>query len=58
MTKITVGELIKELLKLPSDKTVKLSVNYDNCDHMQDLNCVYFDDGISWIVLSGERGNR
>ena len=56
MTKITVRELIKELLELPLDKTVKLSVNYDNCDHMQDLKCAYHDKGISWIVLSGERG--
>ena len=54
MTKsLTVGELIKELSKLPQDKTVKLSVNYDHCDHVQTLKRAYYDEGISWIVLSG-----
>ena len=53
MTKITVGELIKELSRLPSDKTVKLSVNYDHCDHMQNLTEVYCYEKIDWIVLKG-----
>lgn len=53
MTKITVGELIKELMKLPVDKTVKLSVTYDNCDHVQTLKRAYYDKSISWIVLQG-----
>ena len=59
MNKITVGELIKELEKLDKDKPVELSVNYDNCDHIQDL--CYVDDfkdslcgGKGWVTLIGK----
>lgn len=54
MTKITVGKLIKELSKLPKDKTVELSVNYDNCDHIQSLKRIYHNKDIDWIILSGK----
>ena len=56
MTKqgMTVGELIKELKKLDKDKPVEVSVNYDNCDHVQKLCSVYdFKDsyfGDGWVT--------
>lgn len=59
MTKqgMTVGELIKELEKLDKDKPVEVSVNYDNCDHVQKLCSVYdFKDsyfGDGWVTLIG-----
>lgn len=48
-----VKDLKETLNELSDDLEVKLSVTYDNCDHVQKLKCVYFDEGISWIVLSG-----
>lgn len=54
---MTVNDLIKKLEKLDKDKPVKVSVNYDNCDHIQklgsvyDFNDSYFDKG--WITLIG-----
>lgn len=54
---MTVGELIKELEKLDKDKPVEVSVNYDNCDHVQSLCSVYdFKDsyfGDGWVTLIG-----
>ena len=37
------------------DKTVELSVHYDNCDHIQPLGEVYVADSeiIDWITLRG-----
>lgn len=55
MTEITVGELIKELSKIPKDKIVELNVNYDNCNHIQDLKEIYYNENYDWIVLSGKR---
>jgi len=59
--KITVKELAYNLSILIErgfgDYTVELSVNYDNCDHLQSLkevyvceNCKYTD----WITLRGK----
>ena len=59
MTKkgMTVGKLIKELEKLDKDKPVEISVNYDNCNHIQKLCSVYdFNDsylGDGWVTLRG-----
>lgn len=54
---MTVGQLIKELEKLDKDKPVEVSVNYDNCDHIQKLESVYdFNDsyfGDGWVTLIG-----
>ena len=53
--RFTVGELIEELEKLPKQLTVELSVNYDNCNHIQPLGEVYSSKSkyIDWIVLMG-----
>ena len=48
-----VDELIKELEKLPKNLTVKLSVNYDHCDHIQNLKEVYHYNETPWVVLKG-----
>lgn len=54
---MTVGKLIKKLEKLDKDKPVEISVNYDNCNHIQklcsvyDFNDSYFGDG--WVTLRG-----
>lgn len=48
-----VGELIQELEKIPEDKIVKLSVNWDHCDHVQTLKTVYHSDLFKWITLDG-----
>jgi len=54
--KVTVNDLYIELKKLvengDGDKPVKLSVNWDNCDHLQDLRAIS-DDCRSWILLMG-----
>lgn len=58
--RVTVKELSDYLLDLIKegygDNTVELSINYDNCDHIQPLNevhvcrdCKYID----WITLRG-----
>ena len=51
---ITIEELIKELEKHPKDKTVEISVTYDNCEHVQPLKKVSATEGIEWIVLRGK----
>ena len=61
MTKkgMSVEELYKVLAILihqgDGDKTVTLSVCYDNCDHLQDLQSVHNYEGIDWIILNGEK---
>lgn len=50
---ITIGELINELEKHPKNKTVDVSVRYDNCEHIQPLKEVNATEGIDWIVLRG-----
>ena len=60
MTKkgMTVRELASYLLGLikngDGDKTVTLSVNYNNCDHLQNLKRIHNYDGINWITLDGK----
>ena len=51
--KLTVFELIKQLQKYPMTQEVKLSVNYDDCEHIQDLRSIYSYDEMGWLVLSG-----
>lgn len=58
---ITVRELCSTCLDLiedgHGDKLVNLSVNYDNCHHIQPLADVYCSDSelINWIVLRGKK---
>ena len=56
MTKkaMTVAELKNILNRLSDDCTVKLSIHYDNCEHMQNLNDFYVFN--NWLILSG--GNK
>lgn len=54
--KVTVEDLYIELKKLvengDGDKPVKLSVNWDNCEHLKNLRGFSTDfDG--WILLMG-----
>lgn len=55
--KVTVKELAYQLKCLIEngygDKTIELSVNYDNCDHIQDLSKVYWNKDFNWITLAG-----
>ena len=58
---MTVRELTSYLLGLiekgDGDKTVELSVNYDNCDHIQPLKEIYVCENckyIDWITLRGK----
>ena len=55
--KITVKELAFLLTNMVEngygDKTVELSVNYNKCDHIQDLSKVHWNDGFKWITLTG-----
>lgn len=57
----TVRELASYLLGLiengDGDKKVKLSVNYDHCDHIQDLKSIHCFDSIGWITLDGSENN-
>ena len=57
MTEITVRDLASHLLDLietgNGDKKVRVSVIYDDCEHIQDLQNVYCFDGINWITLTG-----
>ena len=59
--RITVRELCSHLLHLiengKGDKTVELSVNYCNCDHIQPLGEVWDTDSelIDWITLRGRK---
>ena len=49
------GELIKILEKLPDETKIRLSVFYDNCEHLQDMgNYFYFEDG-NYILLRGKK---
>ena len=54
--KVTVEDLYLELQKLiekgEGNKPIKLSVNWSNCDHLQDLRA-YNDDCDSWLLLMG-----
>lgn len=54
--KVTVNDLYAELQKLvengDGNKPVKLSVTWDNCDHLQDLRA-YSADFDGWILLMG-----
>lgn len=54
--KVTVNDLYIELKKIvengDGDKPVKLSVTWDNCDHLQNLRAISDDYG-SWILLMG-----
>lgn len=54
--KVTVTDLYIELKKLvengDGDKPVKLSVTWDNCDHLQDLRA-YSTDYTGWLLLMG-----
>ena len=59
--KITVRQLTSHLLHLietgHGDKYVELSVNYDQCDHIQELGEVWCTDNelIDWITLRGKK---
>lgn len=61
MTKITVRDLASHLLNLietgNGDKKVRVSVTYDNCEHIQDLQGVHCFDEINWITLMGGTKN-
>ena len=54
--KVTVNDLYIELKKMiengEGDKPVKLSVTWDNCDHLQDLRA-YSTDYTGWLLLMG-----
>ena len=54
--KVTVDDLYFELKKLvekgDGDKPIKLSVNWDNCDHLQNLRA-FSGDCENWILLMG-----
>ena len=57
-TPLTVEELHKILTGIIEmgygKKTVELSVNYDCCDHIQELGSVHTNTSdISWITLKG-----
>jgi len=48
-------EILTGIIKMGyGKKTVELSVNYDNCDHIQELGSVHTNgETISWITLMG-----
>ena len=54
--KVTVNDLYFELKKLvengDGDKPVKLSVNWDNCEHLQNLRA-YSTSYTGWLLLMG-----
>lgn len=56
-SKVTVNDLYNQLSDLiadgDGDKIVKLSINYDHCDHMQNLKEVYSFKEINWVTLLG-----
>lgn len=58
MTEITVRDLAAHLLHLielgDGDKKVRVSVMYDNCEHIQDLKKIHCFDKIDWITLAGD----
>lgn len=55
----TVKELCSYLLDLieegHGDKTVQLSVIYDNCEHIQDFGNITNIENIPWITLRGAK---
>ena len=54
---MNVKELIDELKELPEDTEVQLSVNYDNCWHIQEAEHVsYFKPG-EWVTIIGKKGD-
>ena len=57
MTEISVKDLASHLLHLiesgNGDKKVRVSVIYDDCEHIQDLQKVHCFDEINWITLTG-----
>ena len=61
MTKkrFTVYELHEQLSQMIEQghgmKIVELSVNYDNCDHIQKLGKIYWNDNFNWITLAGAK---
>lgn len=52
---ITVKELIRILEQIPSDKTVEVTVTYDNTEHIQPLGEVYHHENFNWITLRGKK---
>ena len=58
MSEISVRELTSHLLHLietgNGDKKVRVSVIYDDCEHIQDLQNIHCFDGIDWITLTGK----
>ena len=62
MTEITVRDLASLLLLLvetgKEDKKVRVSVFYDNCEHIQDLKRIHCFDEIDWITLAGDLNDR
>lgn len=51
--KLTVKELIKILEDCDLEKTVRVSVIYDDVEHIQKLKGVCDFEGIPWITLRG-----
>lgn len=60
MTEISVRDLASHLLHLietgNGDKKVRVSVIYDDCEHIQYLQNVHCFNEINWITLAG--GNQ
>ena len=56
-SKVTVNGLYDQLSDLIADgygdKIVKLSINYDHCDHIQNLKEVYSFKELNWVTLLG-----
>ena len=50
---ITVEELREALDGIPGDWKVRLSVNYDNCDHAQNMKKAWISDELKLIELIG-----
>ena len=50
---MTVKELKEWLNGVSEDMNIKLSITYDNCEHIQNLNDVYAE-GI-WLYLIGKQ---
>lgn len=53
----TVRDLASHLLHLiengNGEKLVRVSVVYDDCEHIQYLNNVHNFDGLDWITITG-----
>ena len=50
--RVTVKELKEMLNGVGDDFWLKVSVTYDDCDHIQNFQDVYVDG--SWLVLCGK----